>query len=160
MIVQITANFDQVAAELEIAAERIKKKLENMVAGFASEVVMAASSKTKVINADLLATSEKWQKIYQKRKEDTGIPIAPGFHAGAWRYYENQPTFSDPSIRAMSDAVANAYQEAKSNYRLGDLFSIGLVGPAASYAGPSSYLVEPLIVFAYKTDIVTYFDQG
>lgn len=155
----ITSNADQIAQELQKYAEDVERKLKAMVAGFAGDMVESASTGTKVINADLLATA-KWQGIYEKRQDKFGIPIEPGYHAGAWKYVDGQLTFSNPNIRSTPEASSDAVSDARSQYNLGQRFSIGLIGPAAAYAGPDFSSIEPMILTAYSSNIKRYFDQG
>lgn len=155
----ITSNADQITKELQKYAEDVERKLKAMVAGFAGDVVDAASTNTKVIDSNLLAT-EKWQGIYEDRERQYGIPIAPGYHAGAWKYVDGQLVFDSPNIRSTSEARADAVSDARTQYNLGQTFSIGLIGPAATHAGPNTDVVEPVITAAYKSNIKRYFDQG
>lgn len=155
----ITSNADEIAKELEKYAEDVERKLKAMVAGFAGDMVESASYRTKVISDAVLSTS-KWQNIYRKRKDNFGIAIEPGYHAGAWKYVDGQLTFNNPSIRSTSEAQSDAVSDARSQYNLGQNFSIGMTGPAAAYAGPSFSDIEPVILTAYSSNIKRYFDQG
>lgn len=155
----ITSNAGQIAKELQQYADEVERKLKAMVAGFAGDMVESASTKTKVIDASVLAT-DKWQGIYNKRREKYRIPVEPGYHAGAWKYVDGQLTFTDPNIRTTSEAQADAVSDAKAQYNLGQTFAIGLIGPAAAYAGPDLSAVEPMILTAYSSNIKRYFDQG
>lgn len=155
----ITSNADEIAKELQKYAEDVERKLKAMVAGFAGDMVESASTRTKAIDANLLST-EKWQGIYEARQEKYRIPIEPGYHAGAWKYVDGQLTFDNPSIRSTSEASSDAVADARVQYKLGQTFSIGLIGPAAAYAGPDFSSIEPVILTAYSSNIKRYFDQG
>lgn len=153
----ITTNADQIAKELQQYANSIERKLKAMVAGFAGEIAIAASSQTKVVDPTLIEGA--LNALYSKRKIDHKIDMEPGYHAGAWRYAEGELTL-DPMIYTSSQAKSNVTADAKANYNLGDSFKVELKGPGAHVAGPTGAEVEPLITAAYKANIKRYFDQG
>lgn len=153
----ITTNADQIAKELQQYADSIERKLKAMVAGFAGEIAIAASSQTKVVDPTLIEGA--LNALYSKRKIDHKIDMEPGYHAGAWRYAEGELTL-DPIIYTNSQVKTNVTSDAKANYNIGDSFRVELKGPGAKHAGPSGAEVEPLITAAYKANIKRYFDQG
>lgn len=126
----ITSNATEVSKSIEKYAEQLGKKLELMVAGFAGEIAMQASLRTPIASE---LTIERALGIYKERQTQLGIPIAPGFHAGSWKYVEGQPVFDGPAINN-TQAVENIVQgEAAAKYKLGDTFSIAAVGPNFKY---------------------------
>ena len=154
----ITSNADEIAKELQKYAEVVERKLKALVAGFAGDIAQDAAMKTGIIDKDVLET-EKWQGIYRDREATHGIEIRPGYHTGAWQYAEGELSF-DPEIREDYQRRFAVDREARSQYKLGDTFLIGLIGPAATHAGPVLSTVEPLIVAAYGSNIKRYFDEG
>lgn len=153
----ITTNADQIAKELQQYADSIERKLKAMVAGFAGEIAIAASSQTKVVDPTLIEGA--LNALYSRRERELNIDMEPGYHAGAWRYAEGELTL-DPIIYTSSQVKTNVTSDAKANYNIGDSFRVELKGPGAKHAGPSGAEVEPLITAAYKANIKRYFDQG
>lgn len=153
----ITSNADQIAKELQQYADSIERKLKAMVAGFAGEIAIAASSQTKVVDPTLIEGA--LNSLYSKRKIDHKIEMQPGYHAGAWRYVEGELAL-DPTIYTNNQVQQNVTSDAKANYNLGDSFKVELKGPGVHVAGPTGAEVEPLITAAYKANIKRYFDQG
>lgn len=129
----ITSNSAEVQKDLLKYVDQLGKKLEAMVAGFAGEVALKASLATAV--ADPL-TIDRAMGIYRERRDELGIAIEPGYHAGSWRYVDGQAVYDvvdDPQIRSR-DFVQNAAQsEAQAQYTLGETFSIAAVGPNMGY---------------------------
>lgn len=155
----ITSNANEIAKELEKYAEDVERKLKAMVAGFAGDMVEAASTQTKVIDADLLE-KESWQMIYEERRKEYRISIRPGYHAGAWKYVDGELVLDNPLIRSTSEAKSDAVTDAGVQYQLGQTFGIGLIGPAAEHATSEFDNVENMIRTAYKSNIKRYFDKG
>lgn len=153
----IMNNADVVAKELQQYSEDVERKLKAMVAGFAGEIAIAASSQTKVVDANLIETTLR--ALYSRREDTWGIDMQPGFHAGAWKYVEGQLEL-DPTIYSSTDVKANAIEDANAKYSLGDSFQVAMKGPGANHAGPTGAAVEPLITAAYKANVKRYFDQG
>ena len=153
----ITTNADQITKELQQYADQVERKLKAMVAGFAGEIAIAASSQTKVVDPTLIEGA--LNAMYSKRKIDHKIDMEPGYHAGAWRYAEGELTL-DPVIYTSGQVKSNVTADAKANYNIGDSFKVELKGPGANHAGPTGAEVEPLITAAYKANIKRYFDQG
>lgn len=155
----IQSNIAEIQKELQDYKQQFEQKLKAMVAGFAGDVAFAAGSNTKVIDSNVLESSRRWQDIYAERQKNLGIDIAPGYHAGAWQYTEGQLTFNDPSINNLGTMQSEVTREAQASYKVGDKFAVGLVGPAAAYAGPSENEIDPMVQAAYKSNLKRYFES-
>lgn len=155
----ISNNADVIAKELQDYVDEVERKLKAMVTGFAGEVALAASARTKIIPDEALVTAY-WQKIYSKRQDKFGIQMEPGYHAGAWKYYEGKLMFQDPTIYSSGAMHQKVLIDAESNYKLGDKFSIGMTGPVAEYAGAGASGATNAIMSAYSANVKRYYDQG
>lgn len=154
----ITSNAGQIAKELQQYADEVERKLKAMVAGFVVDATNEAGGETKVIKESTLQT-QKWQEIYQDRKRKFGISVEPGYHSGAWQYSEGDLVF-DPKIRDEAERFRKVRSDVESEYRLGDTFVFGLIGPAATYAAPSTIVLEAMIMSAFLSDVKRHFDNG
>ncbi len=156
----ISNNASEIAKELQDYVDEVESKLKAMVIGFAGEVALAASVNTPVASEQLIT---RWQKIYENRQDDLDIDIAPGFHAGSWKYKEGAGLAFDPKIYQRSEVRANAMTDAKANYRVGDTFSIEAEGPNFDYIvknNPVKSGTENMVLAAYATNVKRYYDQG
>jgi len=161
----ITSNAKEVAQDLDKYSQEIERKLKAMVAGFAGEVALKASQNTPVASESVI---ERYMSSYKRRLSKYGVEIAPGFHAGAWRYTEGKPIF-DPNIYVEEQVNADAKKDAKVNYRLGDTFRIGAIGFAfneleagSSVQAPNGIVkpTEQAVTAAFAADVKRYFDKG
>lgn len=115
---------------IKAAQAEIKRKLELMVANFASNAAELASSNTPVVNQENIMPEGRMRKLYEARLDEYGIAIEQGFHAGSWKYREDIGLILDPNIYAEEEVVGRVYQSARAQYKLGDTFYIQAVGPA------------------------------
>ena len=160
----IQSNIQEVQKELQDYKLVFEQKLKAMVAGFAGDVAFKASAATPVASPETL---EKFESAYLARQRDLGIAVAPGFHAGAWKYVEGKPSF-DPNIYVEEQVEADARKDARTQYQVGDTFSIGAVGPAFaileagnSFQAPDGILkpTEQAIAAAFGADMKRYFES-
>ena len=129
----ISTNSDKVAKSIDELARQIELKLKNMVAGFAMEVAAKASNNTPIGNeADAQDEKSKYGLLYRQRRATYGIPVEVGFHKGAFVYSERALTASDfdRNINEVSLMLADIENMAESQYKVGDDFYVGAVGPA------------------------------
>ncbi len=173
----LTSNADDIAKQLQEHAKKVRLKLENMVQGFASEVAGAASANTPVGNAGDLewglnnsnGSASTYADLYLRRSESPYfIEAEVGFHSGAWRYSENQNLVFDPNIYPEEQVTADTLKEARANYRLGNTFYIGAVGPGYGELQKGSSMQAPdgitkptiqQIQVTYSADLKRYYDQ-
>ena len=160
----IQSNIQEVQKELREYKQLFEQKLKAMVAGFAGDVALKASAATPVASPETL---EKFESAYLARQRNLGIAVAPGFHAGAWKYVEGKPSF-DPNIYVEEQVEADARKDARTQYQVGDTFSIGAVGPAFamlekgdSFQAPDGILkpTEQAIAAAFGADVKRYFES-
>lgn len=121
---------DKLAKQLEEFTVKLKIKLENMVEGFAEDVVTAASNATPEGNQQDIDRPGKYRSLYLGRMKSFGIPLEAGFHRGAWGYSKNNLFNFNNHIRSQGEMVNDFYGDFSSNYKLGDRFFIGAAGPA------------------------------
>ena len=156
----ITSNADQIAKELQRYADDVERRLKAMVAGFAGELALRASSNTSVATPELI---QRWHQIYATRSDELGIDMAPGYHAGSWQYAEGSLTF-DPTIRSRQMVENQAEGEARAMYKLGDTFNIGAIGPNFDYLEDRDRILdhtaESVVTSAYATNLKMHYDLG
>ena len=156
----LTNNADVISKELQQYATEVERKLKYAVAGFASEVALAASDNTAMASEGLI---NKWYGIYKARADQLGIDMAPGFHKGAWQYVEGDLVFDDPTIKSRARVGNEVQGEALAMYELGDTFSIGAIGPNFNYLEDRDSIGErttKAVTAAFASDIKRYYDQG
>lgn len=162
-------NTDVIAKQLEEFSKEVDRRLKSMVAGFAREVALAASRNTPVGNfEDMMKENSTYRGYYLDRQDAHGIPIAPGYHSGAWQYSETTFNFT-PMIFTSAEMADDVFNEAESSYQLGDTFAIGAIGPgyADLEAGRSDQAPEGIgtptvaeIQTAHQSDLKRYYDAG
>jgi hypothetical protein len=156
----ITNNADTIAKELDSYSAQLTKKLEMMVAGFASDVALKAAQSTSVATDDYI---QKNQSLYKNRKTVHGIEIAPGFHAGSWQYAEGTLVFNS-NINSQSAVQTQVEGEALANYRLGNTFYIGSLAPNIDYLEDrdniSANVTDAAARAAYASNLKMHFDRG
>lgn len=95
--------------------KQITNRLENMVKGFSYTIVIQATGKTPLGDAD------KWANLYEYRQKITGLRAEEGLARGGW-YVDLDGVMNlqliygvDSDVKAM-DAARNSL----ANYRIGD----------------------------------------
>jgi hypothetical protein len=152
----ITADVDECSKSLETYKAEVERKLKAMVAGFAREIAETASSKTAI------GDEAKFFSLYQQRQMATGIEAKAGFHKGAWVYTEGGLTF-DPNIYSTGVMANEVEYQARTNYKIGDSFSIGAEGTAYEFLQTRDDIEgETLsaIQTAHKVNLPRYFKEG
>ena len=164
---KVTANTEAVAVSLRKAQELVQRRLKYMVREFAAEVANKASENTPVVSPENIAPGGKMRSLYEQRLDDYGIPIEQGFHAGSWQYTEGSLVFN-PSVFSQEEVQGMAQQDVKANYKLGDTFMIGAIGPAIqklenglSPRAPDGIMKPTLnaIMSAFAVDMRRYYNQ-
>lgn len=161
---KVTANTEAVAVSLRKAQKLVQRRLKYMVREFAAEVANKASENTPVSTPESI---EKNLSLYELRYDEHKIEIAPGFHAGSWQYAEGSLVFN-PSIFSQDEVRDMTRQDARANYKLGDTFMIGAIGPAIyelnhglSPLAPDGIMKPTLnaIMSAFAVDMRRYYNQ-
>jgi ABC-type Fe3+-hydroxamate transport system substrate-binding protein len=125
----IKADADALLTSMDKAIEEVKRKLKNLVVGFAEEATYIVSYKTPIGDADSLETNQVYAGFYARRERLYGIPQDVGYHQGNWRYSESDNLDFFEYIASPSDSSRDAGIDAKSFYKLGDSFYIANNGP-------------------------------
>jgi hypothetical protein len=161
----ITSNLDTIIKELDQYQKEIERKIKAMVSGFASDVAFSASEHTPVASPRVI---ENYMNSYKARRDQYGVEIAPGYHAGAWKYAEGAITF-DPNIYVEEQVQADALKDSRNQYRIGDTFKIGAIGFAYealnkghSQQAPDGIIkpTEQAIKASFASDVKLHFDRG
>ena len=161
----ITSNIDVLVQELEQIEKEVERKLKAMVSGFAGEVALKASENTPVASPEII---QRYEASYRQRERQYGVEMAPGYHAGAWKYVEGSITF-DPNIYVEQQVEADALKDARSQYKLGDTFKIGAIGFAYQELEKGSSMQAPdgiiaptrqAVIAAFSTNVKPFYDRG
>lgn len=158
----VSNNGEEIAKQLDQYAVELKRKLENMVAGFAGDVAYRAAISTPKATDDYVATH---QGLYQARFNTHEIPKEPGFHKGSWQYGENGLSVKlQPKINTESEVEYQARQQAQTRYNLGDTFVIGSESPNMPYLnqrdGIEDAVTDSAARAAYASNLVMHFRRG
>lgn len=127
---QVSTDLSGLQKSLDQFVVDNKRKLEHMVAMFATELASEASDNTPIGDEYALANVDSYASWYDYRQKQYGIPAEVGFHKGSWQYSENQDLQFVPAIYEKASMLDDVQYEAEVNYKLGDSFSIGSVAPA------------------------------
>ena len=125
----IKTNAEDVAKSLEEYKKEVERKLKAMVVGFAQDVASAASDATRIGHISEGGNTLAYVNKYKQRAEDYNIDPIEGFHKGAWEYVEGSLTFN-PAIYDKSTMLSAVDYKAEANYKIGDTFAVGAIGPA------------------------------
>lgn len=124
----IRASANDTVKSLRDFQKELKRKLEETVRDFATEMSVQASLNTPVGDADAIENKPSYRSWYVTRYNKHGIEIAPGFHSGAWVFSKDNNFEFDNSIYETEEVKSNTYLSS-SGYALGDTFYIGASGP-------------------------------
>ena len=163
----ITSNATEVAKSLTEYQTELKRKLTNMVAGFAGELTQDASNSTRIGHISEGGNTAKYIAFYKQRARppsEGGYGIAPieGFHKGAWVYTEGSLSF-DPTIHPADMVKDTAIYKARAEYKIGDKFSIGAIGTAYGMLqrlDDIEGVTLQAIMNAHKVNLLRYFNEG
>lgn len=162
----IKTNADDVAKSLEEYKKEVERKLIHMVAGFASEVAESASLATRKGHVSEGGNTKKYLDYYRNRAKPEpvglGIEAVEGFHKGAWVYSEGNLTF-DKTIYPVGQMKSEVEYQAQANYKVGDSFVIGAVGPAFDMLEEEDALIDTalsMIKNAHSSDLHRHYNEG
>lgn len=157
----LESNLNQVAKEIEEYKIAMKRKLENMVRGFTTELTF------KAISATPLGNSAKYPDMY-KNRTPSWLPNEEGFARGSWQA-SIVPSVGIQRFKGVGSGQ-DAYNEAKSymqQYSLGQTVYIINKGPyidalnrgssLQAAQGIMSQIQAPQI---YSINLQYYFDKG
>jgi hypothetical protein len=146
----------EIEKQLSDYNKELEQRLIAMVAGFAGDVALAASNQTAVGDAN------RYYGLYKKRQELTGLPIQEGYHQGAWEYTEGGLEFT-PIITPQGIMQGEVSFQARAQYKVGDDFAIGAVGPAFGMLQSRDDIGDramDAIQSAYASNLKQHFDNG
>ena len=160
----IKTNAEDVAKSLEEYKKEVERKLKAMVVGFAQDVASAASDATRIGHISEGGNTLAYVNKYKQRAEDYNIDPIEGFHKGAWEYVEGSLTFStDPTIYDKSTMLGAVDYKAEANYKIGDTFAIGAIGPAFEMLQKLDDIEGATIstvMGAHRADLQGYYNGG
>lgn len=163
----IKADVSQLQKSLEEAKKLIQARLENMVAGFAADVAESASMATRKGDTNSLETNPVYRQYYIERSKPSpdglGLPVEVGYHRGAWTYSEGGDLVFKPVITDAELVPDLTLAKAKAQYKLGDDFKIGAVGPAFGVLQAQDDIEGTAIqtlMQVYRSDLQRYYDQS
>ena len=163
------SNAGDIAKQLEEYKLVMKRKLENMVVRFATDIAAAASENTPIGDDASIAVSGSYRDYYLQRQQDYNLALEAGFHKGNWQYSESNNFSFRPIIYSYEEMKNNVYGEADLAYSIGDTFYIGASGPAyiqleqgLSSQAPNGIKSPTLaqIETAYRSDLQRYYREG
>lgn len=158
----IKTNADDVAKSLEEYKKEVERKLKAMVVGFAQDVASAASDATRIGHISEGGNTLAYVNKYKQRANEYGIDPVEGFHKGAWEYVEGSLTFN-PTIYDKTTMLGDVDYKAEANYKIGDTFTIGAIGPAYKMLQKLDDIEGATIstvMSAHRADLQGYFNEG
>jgi hypothetical protein len=143
----------------------IVKKMDTAVYVVADSVISNLYNNTHQGDIDSLMAGASGQgtpsersyyRLYERRQEELGLPIAVAYHAGSWRYTESPSAQFRPLINEMQDIKLDLRMALGSEYKTGDTFYVMGVGPAlgmieSGQYGPSEGILSPTISSVMST---------
>jgi hypothetical protein len=146
----------EIEKQLSDYNKELEQRLIAMVAGFAGDVALAASNQTAVGDVD------KYLKLYERRQKAWGLPVESGYHSGAWEYTEGSLEFT-PVINPKGTVQGGAKAQALVQYKVGDAFTIGAIGPAFGMLQSRDDIdakTMDAVQSAYASNLKQHFDNG
>ena len=162
----ITADLSAVIRELQDHVIDTRRRLENVVAGFAYEFVLALGEHTPVGSEIALNTNRKYRWFYEQRQSTYGIPMEVGYHSSQWKVSPSPHISGDTMITTPQDAADHAQYNASQYITLGSTFYIGHNTPGmealdAGYSSQTTDITGPSltqVMQAYSIDVVKYYN--
>ena len=163
------SNADVLAKQLEEYKLIMKRKLENMVVRFATDIAASSSDNTPIGDNASIASDGAYRDYYLQRQQDYNLALEAGFHKGNWQYSESNNFSFRPIIYSYEEMKNNVYGEADLAYSIGDTFYIGASGPAyiqleqgLSAQAPNGIKAPTIaqIETAYRADLQRYYREG
>ena len=125
-------NAGFVADEINMYTAEVGRRLKEMVAMFAFRATEAIQENIPIGDAASLDTNTTYANLYARRYKAYSIPEEVGYHRGALHYSESDKFNFSPTIVDAYDAANAVYDDALSQYQIGDTFYIGAAGPMSS----------------------------
>lgn len=164
----------------------VKRRLENMVTGFAYELTLRLVEATPIGDANIVGANPddlqggelNYYSLYANRAEvyPNFAPMQVGYHKSSWMYNETG------AFQMLPGDVDNGSEErvlsaAQSNYKLGDTFYIGAKGFPDGDTGDTFLTFEQgrgtqqtpggikgpawtALASAYQADLQRYYNEG
>ena len=146
------------------------RKLQNAVEMFAVDIAKAASQKTPIGDESSLVEGTKYYGYYDTRAKNLNIPIEVGYHKGAWQYSESGMLDFTPAVTEVSTMLDDVLNIAQMEYKLGDTFTVGAIGPGyAALENDSSLqtngqgIMQPaldVVTSVFAVDITRHYQNG
>lgn len=163
----IKTNADEVAKSLDDYKKEVERKLKAMVVGFAQDVASAASDATRVGHISEGGNTLNYINKYKQRalppsQGGYGIEAIEGYHRGAWQYTEGELQFN-PVIYDKATMLDTVDLKAEVNYKIGDTFTVGAIGPAYEMLQELDDIdgaTISTVMGAHRSDLETYYNQG
>lgn len=184
----ISVDTSKTSDDLQKYLTDVKRRLENMVAGFAYELTVKLVEVTPIGNADILAADpdelNKAERAYYGLYQDRAIayprasPMEVGYHKSAWTYSESG-RFEMQIGSGDYNPSGEVYEKASTNYKLGDTFYIGAKGfpsgdtgdtflefdqgRGSEQAAKNGGIKEPAwtaLASTYAVDLQRYYNEG
>jgi hypothetical protein len=162
----LSANTEELEKSLAEYKAEVERKLKHMVVGFAQDVALAASEKTRKGHISEGGNTLAYINHYKQRAKapPIGGGIAPieGYHQGAWQYTEGELQFN-PAIYDQATMLGTVDYKAEANYKIGDTFTIGATGPAYEMLQGLDDIrgeAESTIQRAYLSNLQAHYNEG
>jgi hypothetical protein len=156
----VSANIEDLAKQLQELEKQVEKKLEGMVRGFALSIAESAVDNTPI------GDSVKYAGYYQSR---TDLPQVEGLSKGNWSYAEGEPVLRRIAGQDAGNAALDGIETNLLQYKLGETFAIGNAVPyigelenGYSLQAPAGIMNPTMqhISGTYATDLVRLYDMA
>lgn len=158
----IKTNADEVAKSLDDYKKEVERKLKAMVVGFAQDVASAASDATRIGHISEGGNTLNYINKYKQRAVEYGITPIEGYHKGAWQYTEGELQFN-PVIYDKTTMLDTVDLKAEVNYKIGDTFTVGAIGPAYDMLQGLDDIdgaTISTVMGAHRSDLQRYFNEA
>ncbi len=103
------SNADVLAKQLEEYKLVMKRKLENMVVRFATDIAASSSDNTPIGDEASIASGGAYRDYYLQRQITYNLAVEAGFHKGNWQYSESNNFSFRPIIYSYEEMKSNVY---------------------------------------------------
>lgn len=184
----ISVDTSKTSDDLQKYLTDVKRRLENMVVGFAVELTNKLEEVTPIGNAEIVASDPSelsaperaYYALYQDRANSYPniAPMQVGYHKSAWTYSESG-LFEMKSGPSDYNSAEEVYQKASSGYKLGETFYIGAKGfpdsdtgdtfltfdqgRGSDQAAEKGGILSPawnLMLTTYQVNLQRYYNEG
>jgi hypothetical protein len=165
----ISADLSAIIKELQQHVIDTRRRLENVVAGFAYEFVLALGENTPMGSQWALDNNKKYHWFYEQRNFNYGIPMEVGYHQSQWKVSASPHIDFDTMVTSIKDSANHAQYTASQYFTLGNTFYIGhntpgmeaLDGGYSKQAPGINSITTPSltqVMQAYQIDVVKYYN--